>query len=525
MNKLLFSLLLLLAANRLFAQTDLSFDIRYPLKVSASSGQEKHQFAEFQNGKMILYRFESDSVFGSKQYIRLWCIDQQGNKQWDHIFFIGESDTIWLSASLASYNNEAFLAYTHIDESTKSSLSLLHISAAGTILSSNKVNIPNIRQVRNARSLIQNQELILAFDILDMDSIHSLAFGKIPLSNFSASTWFHTDELRKCTELYFDENNVSRLIAIKNDRAVDLSLDQSGTYQAIEFPVEFIPENALKFNNSTYYVGFLWDSSSVYLNTVLHKLEDNQSSGWMKRLNASGPSYHGSTVSGIMESQGKILIEGYGSVPHPTTFVSVFEENGTLLKTELFNTFHSFNYNYGELFKHSSGSLFFAELGGIWTGTQFTTVVTRIDTLNFNACNSEAYTYPYTDSLIQHTITSIQFSPETYTFSPIAIANVSDSFPDEILCHPNLSLNEAQELFVEVYPNPFTENFVLRSERIHELIIHCFDLMGKEIPVDQLLLDDQQIRLTPPHGFSGALFCRVQTADGTTQTVLMQQMK
>jgi hypothetical protein len=520
----LLSFLLFFGTSHIFAQTEVSFDIRYSLPCDfAGSGTEKNQFTELQNGKMLIYRFEADSVFGIKHFMRLWCVDPLGNTQWDRKFAIGEGDSVWLSASLKSIGNQSYLVYSHIDQTRKSSMRLIQFDDNGTILAFHKLAIPNDPQVRNLRSIIDNQELVVSFDLLASDSSRSAGFGKIPFGNINSATWFHTNDLQKSTELYLDETNDVRFIATKDTAAVDLSLDQTGVWQALQFPAKFLPESAMSFNGSTYYIGSMIDQAGIYVNTVLYK--KNQTSGWAKQLSASGPSFHGSNGSGISTNNGKIIISGYGSVPHPVTFLSVFEENGNLVKTETFDTFQSFNYNRGDLFKHSSGALFFAKLGGIWTGTQFATILERIDTVNFTSCNSETVVYPYTDISIQNSITSISFTPQSYTFSALSITPFQDPFPFEIICHTNLSLNENDEISSEIYPNPFSESFILRCTHPKDLTIRCYDLMGKEIEVNKLIIDDQQVQLTPVNGFSGSLFCNVQTADGQTQTILVQRMR
>ena len=524
----LLSILLLFGVNQLSAQTDLSFDIRYSLPVDfAGSGTEKNQFAELQNGKILLYRFEADSVWGIKHFLRIWCIDKTGNTQWDRKFSIGEGDSVWLSASLKSSGNQAYLVYSHIDQSRKSNLRLMHIGEDGTVLSAHKLDIPDEPQVRNIRSLIRNQELIVSFDFLAADSSRSAGYGKIPFGNIHSASWFHTNELQKSTELYLDENNEIRLVAVKDTNAVDLSLDQISVYQAIQFPAKFLPESVMILNGNRYYTGSI--INGIFFNSILHKLENNQTSGWAKRLNLPGPwpPNHGGNSSSIVSLDGKILVLGYGTVPHPLTYLSVFEENGTVVKTETFDAFHSFNYNRGDLFKHSSGALFFSKLGGLMTpaGSSFATILERIDTSNFTSCNSETDPYPYVDTVIQHSTTSVSFAPEIYVFSALTLVPVQDSFPLEIACHTNLSLDENTDLSLEIYPNPFAESFTLRSDRPGDLTIHCYDLMGKEIAVNQVAIDNQQIRITPPDGFSGTLLCRVETTSGNSQTLLVQCMK
>ncbi|WP_341900454.1 T9SS type A sorting domain-containing protein [Fluviicola taffensis] len=526
MKTLLSALLLLLGTSYLSAQTDLSFDIRYSLQTDfAGSGTEKNHFAELQNGKILQYRFEADSLFGIKHFMRIWCVDKIGNTQWDRKFSIGEGDSVWLSASLKSTGNQTYLVYSHIDQSRKSSLRLMHFGEDGTVLSAHKLDIPNEPQVRNIRSLIRNQELVVSFDFLAADSSRSAGFGKIPFGNINSATWFHTNDLQKSTTLYEDANNEIHFIATKDTNAVDMSLDQIGVYQAIQFPAKFLPESAMVFNGNTYYTGNI--ISGIFLNSILHKLENNQPSGWVKRLNLVGPSppNYGSNSSGILSVNGKILVLGYGTVPHPLTYLSVFEENGALVKTETFDAFHSFNYNRGDLFKHSSGALFFSKLAGIWTGTQFATVLERIDTTNYTSCNSETANYAYVDTIIQHTTTTVSFTPENYTFSPLSLTMLQDSLTSEITCHTNLSLDENKELSLEAYPNPFSGNFILRSIQLNEVTIQCYDLMGKEILIEKTVLDDQQIQLTPPIDFTGSLFLRVQTVDGYKQTILVQRMK
>ncbi len=517
----LLSLLLFFGINYLSAQTEPTFELHYPLNCNfAGSGLEKNQFTELQNGKMMIYRFEADSTFGTKHFMRLWSVDKTGAMQWERQFSIGEGDSIWLSASLKSEGNFAYLVYSHIDQSRKSKLCFLHIAENGDVLASHKLDIPNEPQVRNIRSIVQNQFLVVSFDLLAADSSRSVAYGRIPFGNFNDSQWFHTNELQKSTALYMDESDL-RFVAGKDTNAVDLHLDQNTVYQGIQFPAKFLPESVLVFNGSRYYTGSL--ISGVYVQSMLHKLEDNQTSGWAKRLNISGPSYHGGNSSDIVVSNGKIVVAGYGSVPHPITYLSVFEENGTVVKTEIFDDFHSFNYNRGDLFKHSSGALFFSKLGGLMGsgGSSFTTVLERVDTTNFTSCTSQTYLYPYVDTTIQHTATTITFTPEDYTFSTVFLVQHQDSFPLDILCHTNLSVDENNELVLEVYPNPFTESFTLRSDRPGDLTICCYDLMGKEIVVNMVEMDDQHLQLTPQPGFSGVLLCRIQTASGNTQTIMV----
>ncbi len=526
MRTLLFSFLLFFTiTSPLIAQTEPSFDIRYSLNCGFESGTEKNQFTELSNGKIILYRFESDSTFGMEHFIRLWCIDQMGSTQWHRKFYIGETDSILVSAGLTSNNNKIFIAYTHIDPSETTGLRLLSLDENGSLLTSHKLTIPDVRFVRNTQVLMQNQELILAFDLFKTDSSESVVFGKIPIANFSSATWFQSLDMQKCTELYLNENQAANLIAIKNNFSVDFALNQSGPYQAIQFPQRFQPESAMQFNGSTYYVGYLKKATTINVDASLHKLENNQLSGWLRRLDATGPSYHLTTASGIANSGGKILMEGYGEVPHPVTFVSVFEQDGTPVKTELFKAFHTFNYNRGEFLKHSSGALFFAELGGIFTGTMFTTSLNRIDTSTFTSCNSQPYNYPYTDSTLQNSMTSVTFSTENYSFSTVSSTLVSDSFPDEIACHANLSLTENKTDFATIYPNPFSESFILQSEYLNGSEIKCYDLLGKEILVSKQTKGNQQILLTPLSDFSGSLFCHIQTAEGFKQIILAQKTK
>lgn len=521
----LLSLLLFFGVNQLSAQTDLSFDARYSLPCDfAGSGTEKNQFTELQNGKIVLYRFEADSVFGIKHFIRVWSIDIYGNTHWDRKFSIGEGDSVWLSASLKSIGNQLYLAYSHIDQSGKSHLRILHLGEDGTFISTHKLNIPNDPQVRNIRSLIRNQELIVSFDLLASDSSRSAAYGKIPFGNFNSANWFHTDELQKSTTLYQDGNDL-RFVATKDSNAVDLSLDQISVYQALQFPAKFLPETVMVFNGNRYYTGSM--IHGIFLNSFLHKLASNQTSGWVKRLNAVGPNppYHGNTSEGITTVNGKILVSGYGTIPHPLTYLSVFAENGTLIKTETFDAFHSFNYNRGDLFKHSSGALFFSELAGIFTGTQFATVLERIDTTNFTSCNSETTNYPYIDTTLQLSTTTVSFLPENYTFSALTIEPISDPFLKEVVCHPSLSVDENSELNAEIYPNPFAENFTLHAENTSDLTINCYDVMGKEIVIEKTLIDDQHIQITPSVNFSGFLICHVKSARGSVRTISLNKLK
>ena len=517
-------LLLFLGVNYLSAQTETTFELRYPLNCDfAGSGTEKNQFTELQNGKIITYRFEADSTFGIKHFIRLWSIDKTGAMQWERKFSIGEGDSVQLSASLKSEGNFAYLVYSHIDQSRKSKLCLVHLAEDGGVLSSHKLDIPNEPQVRNIRSIVQNQFLVVSFDLLASDSSLSAAYGRIPFGNFNAAQWFHTDELQKSTTLYLDGTDV-RFVATKDTNAVDLSLNQNGVYQALQFPGKFLPETVLVHNGSRYYTGSF--INGPFLNSMLHKLENNQTSGWAKRLSTVGPTppYHGNRSSSIVSVNGKILVTGYGSTPHPITYISVFEENGDLIKTERFDAFHSFNYNRGDLFRHSSGALFFSKLAGV-SGGLFATVLERIDTTNFTSCSSQPYLYSYSDTTIQNSTTTIAFSPENYAFSTIFLVQHQDSFPLDIFCHTNLSVDENNELDLEVYPNPFSESFTLRSDRPGELTIHCYDLMGKEIAVNKTVMDNQHIRLTPTADFSGILLCRIQTTSGNTQTILVQSMR
>lgn len=523
----LLSLLLVFGVNYLSAQTEPTFELHYPLQCDfAGSGTEKNQFTELQNGKILMYRFEADSTFGIKHFIRLWSVDKTGAMQWERQFSIGEGDSVWLSASLKSEGNFAYLVYSHIDQSRKSNLCLVHLAEDGAVLTSHKLNIPNEPQVRNIRSIVQNQFLVVSFDLLAADSSLSVGYGKIPFGNFNAAQWFHTDELQKSNALYLDGNDV-RFVAAKDTSAVDLSLDQNGIYQAIQFPAKFIPEAVLVFNGSRYYTGNI--IHGIFLNSILHKLENNQTSGWAKRLNTVGPSppYHGNNSASIVSVDGKILTLGYGSTPIPLTYLSVFEENGTLVKTETFDAFHSFNYSRGNLFKHSSGALFFTKLGGLIGpgGATFTTVLERVDTTNFTSCSSETANYPYIDTIIQHTTTTVSFTPENYTFSTVFLVQHQDSFPQDIMCHTYLSVDENNELALEVFPNPFAESFTLRSDFTGDLTIHCYDLMGKEIQIEKTVIDTHRVQLTPPAGFSGALLCRIQTASGNSQTILLQSMR
>lgn len=524
MRILLLSLLLFIGVNSLSAQTEPTFEIRYPLKCDfAGSGSEKNQFCELQNGKIVLYRFEADSTLGIKHFVRLWCVDKIGTMQWERIYSIGEGDSIDLSTSLKSVGNMIYVVYSHIDQSHKSTLSLLHLAENGDILDSRKLDIPNEPQVRNISSIVQDQFLVVSFDLLAADSSRSVAYGRIPFGNFNAAQWYQTSELKVSTTLYKNGNEV-RFVATKDTNAVDLSLDQNGVYQAIQFPAKFLPQAVTVYNGSRYYTGSLIDGANIFVNSILHKLENNQTSGWAKRLSTVGPSYHGNTSSSIATVNGKIVVIGYGTTPYPITYISVFEENGTLVKTERFDAFHSFNYNRGDLFKHSSGALFFSKLAGV-SGGQFATILQRIDTTNFTSCNSQGNLYTYTDTTIENTTTTITFNPANYAFSSVIAAQPQDSFPQEITCHTNLSVDENNELDLEAYPNPFTESFTLRANQQGHLTIHCYDLMGKEIAVNKSVIDDQHIQLTPPTHFTGVLRCRVQTAEGFSQTISMHKLK
>lgn len=523
MRLILLSFICQLHLSAIRAQVELSFDIRYSLPCNfAGSGSEKNQFTELQNGNVLVYRFEADSVFGIKHFLRIWSIDQSGTMQWDRKFSIGEGDSILLSASLKSTGNQAYLVYAHIDQSRKSNLCMIQLDESGNLLSSRKLFIPNDPQVRNIQSQLRNQELVVSFDLLAADSSRSAVFGKIPLAATANAQWFHTDQLQQSTSLYLAQNNEIRWIATKDSTAVDLSLDQTGVYQALQFPANFFPQSSLVFNGSTYYAGNLLDGVSNLANGVLYKHHPNN--GWSKKLAATGPSYHGSTLSGLVVSNGKILVLGYGSVPHPTTFLSSFEENGTLLDTKTFDSFHSFNYNRGDLFKHSSGSLFFSKLAGIWTGTSFASELVRLDSTTFTSCNSGTYNYPYTDISIQTGITSLSFTPVNYPFSAVTLIPLQDPLSVEIICPADLSVNEQEEMSVEAYPNPFAEQLVLHAENVNELQIHCSDFTGRELPVQQEIKSDSEILLTPPSGFSGLLICSIQTAKGLNQTLFLQKL-
>lgn len=520
----LLSLLLFFAVNQLFAQTDPSFEVRYSLPCDfAGSGTEKNQFTELPNGNIMLYRFEADSVFGIKHFMRIWCMDEMGSTQWERQYAIGEGDSVWLSASLKNDGNQAYLVYSHVDQSRKTSLRLMHLAEDGSILSSHKLEIPNEPQVRNIRSLIHNQELVVAYDFLASDSSRSVGYGRIPFGNINSATWFHTTELQKATTLYLDGNDV-RFVAVKDTTTIDFSLNQIGVFDALRFPSNYSPESVMVFNGSTYYIGNLYTNVSPFIDAAVYK--HHPTSGWAKKLNATGPSYYGSNASAISNSGDKVLILGYGTVPHPTSFLSVFEEDGTLVKSEGFESFHSFNYNRGDLFKHSSGALFFSKLAGIWTGTQFATVMERIDTTDFTSCSSETYnTYPYSDVVLQSDSTTVSFTPENYSFSPFFLVQHQDSFPLEIICHTNLSIDENSALNVEIYPNPFAENFTLRADNTGDLTISCYDVMGKEIVIEKTVIDDQHIQITPSANFSGFLICHVKSARGSVRTISLTKLK
>lgn len=521
----LLSFLLFIGVSSLSAQTDPSFEIRYSLPCNfAGSGTEKNQFTELPNGNMLLYRFEADSVFGTKHFIRIWCTDKMGSTRWERQYAIGEGDSVWLSASLKSVGTQAYLVYSHVDHSRKTSLRFIHFLAEdGAVLTSHKLDIPNEPQVRNIRSLINNQELVVAYDFLASDSSLSVGYGRIPFGNIHSATWFHTNELQKSTTLYLDGNDV-RFVAVKDSTTIDFSLNQIGVFEALRFPPNYSPESVMVFNGSTYYIGNLYTPVSPFIAAILYK--HHPTSGWAKKLNATGPSNYGSNAAAITNSGGKILILGYGTVPHPTSFLSVFEENGTPVKSEGFESFHSFNYNRGDLFKHSSGALFFSKLAGIWTGTQFATVLERIDTTNFTSCSSETYNpYPFADVSIQTDSTTVSFTAENYSFSTFFLIQHQDSFPLEIICHTHLSVNETNALNVTIYPNPFAERFTLEADSPADMTINCYDLLGKEVTVEKVVVDAQHVQLTPPFGFSGILFCRIQTTSGNTQTILVQSVK
>lgn len=467
-----------------------NFTIHYPLPVDhVGSGNERQQLVELQNGNIVMYRFEYDSTVMQHQ-LRYWCIDAMGNQQWNKRMSIGAADSIFLFGSLMTYEDGFVMAYSHVIGEGHSAARVVKCDASGNISEAVQLDVTDATQVRDLRLLLLGQEIVVAGSVINSTGDQSVFYAKtnalenaLDLEDLEV---FTTTELNTISALYLAGTQELHVVGTRDNVTIDLmywepDLNSTG----ISFPEDMYVTEGIEVNGDRYYSGFTMSTTPPHpLNGTVMKVNANNVSEWHKELELVGQMYHGSYASDLVYSNGKVLIMGYGSVPHPVTYLTEFDEDGTVLQTQHLDSYHTFNYNRGQLFQHSNGHFYTSALGGVFTpDATFTTALVCLNENLENSCEGDLYSYNYLDRTATFDTTNVQWV-ETGSTMGILVNPFSGTMEETILCHTHLSLSEYDAFDVQLAPNPFTESTELTLPDAFSAAntqVICTDALGRTL--------------------------------------------
>ncbi len=514
-NPFTFLLILLFIPVASFSQ-DLNFSIQYPVDVDFSgSGLEKNQIIELENGNLVMYRFTYDTI-SSEHNIHLWSCEPTAFVIWSKEFSIGIGDSVPLKADLCADGNNFLMVFPTVLGYGNTTASVVKFDADGEPLGQTaSINIPNAIQARELTIIRAENEYYVAGIAVYPDNSRDGFLTRSVNGSFAAAETKIIPELTYVNTMYIGDDNKLQLVGRIEHEDADLTVNFPTEAIGTKFPEEIrILEAIYDSVHGTYYSGAIGQIQLTNENAILiHRDLQNNLTG--TELYTTGPMFHGSFATDLAFIDDGVAIIGYGSVPHPITFLSKFDYNLNLELSREFGIYQPFNYNRTNLLAHSNGTLYYSVLGGIFnsSGSAFTTVFNCLNDNYQTSCDGDVINSVYNTLPVTETPDTVAFVPSgSISLSAFEIHPIA--FIDSIPCASNLETEDFVVEQTQLYPNPFHSATTLKFNEtvsLQHLNIECTDNLGRTIPFTMDPVTDREFQLHFPEEFKGMVFIRVKS--------------
>jgi len=497
-----------------FAQ-DFNYSIQYPLDIDfAGSGLEKNQIIELENGNLVLYRFTYDTV-SLEHKIHLWSCEPSAFVIWSKEFSIGIGDSAGLKADLCADGNNFALVFPAVLGYGTTTATVVKFDADGEPLGqAARIDIPNAIQARELTIIHAENEYYVAGMAVYPDNSRDGFLTRSVNGSFAAAETKIIPELTYVNTMYIGGDGKLQLVGRIENEDADLTVNFPTEAIGTKFPEEIrILEAIYDPVHGTYYSGAIGQIQLTNENAILiHRDLQNNLSG--TELYTTGPMFHGSFATDLAFIDNGVAIIGYGSVPHPITFLSKFDYDLNLELSREFGIYQPFNYNRTNLLAHSNGTLYYSVVGGVFnsSGSAFSTIFNCLNNNYQTSCDGDVINSVYNSLPITETPDTVAFtssgsiSLHSFEIHPIA-------FIDSIPCASNLGTADLILEQAQIYPNPFAITTTIRlSEGITaaQTEVMCHDVLGREIAANYVVCGDQEITVHLQEKVSGMIFFRVR---------------